>query len=90
MNGNGQSPLNRIERNLDRLTDIMEHMATVAGRHDQMIRDQDERLREQEQHRLRLEKAVAELAEQQRQTQEQLKALILSLGRPKTRSSPEG
>jgi uncharacterized protein (DUF3084 family) len=86
MNGNGQSPLNRIERNLDRLTDIMEHMATVAGRHDQLIREQEERLRQEEQHRLRLEKAVAEMAERQKQMQQELKALILSRGRAKAKS----
>jgi phage shock protein A len=90
MNGNGQSPLSRIERNLDRLTDILEHMATVAGRHDQQIREQEERLREQEQHRLRLEKTVAELAAQQKQTQQQLKTLRSASGRAKARSSPSG
>ena len=79
VNGNGQNPLLRIEKNMDRLATILERLANIAGDHEDRLKKYDERLREGEEHRERLEKALLDLAKAHKTTQRQLNTLINNL-----------
>lgn len=90
MEGNGQNPLLRIEKNLSRLADIVERLANVAGEHEQRLRAHGDRLREQEEHRSRLEKTVKDLAKEQKLARGRITALTKAVGGSKPNPRSQG